>query len=312
MPKEINNKVSDVVGDTTAALPSDKYYDWHKQRLLQSEDGCSFGEWVERSNDHAFAFHPAGFLIFLPPEEIFESDEYAVSDPYTVDQNISSAFHRRRFRCTLELLQIALGNAAASPRILDLGCGEGFITAEMRETFPKAKVSGLDYSLTAIECAHKRFPGIDFVVGNAYNPPYAPGYFDVVVCNNLWEHVPDPSRLLAAIRLVIKPGGYVIISTPSRYRLNNLLKVVLGKPVCFMSKLHVTEYTVGQVKELLHYGKFRCEKAYSEPVSKQTGRPVDMLAYKLIMPLLRMFLRVTGSHHSLESTVFYLGRKIDD
>lgn len=303
---------SHAVSDTRTSLPLDKYYDWQNQRMLRSTDGCRYGEWGTRWKEYAYAFHPAGFLIFLPPTEIPDSDEYKTGDPYTVDQNITSAFQRRRFRCTMELIRFALGNLSASPRILDLGCGEGFITADIHEKIPHAEVSGLDYSLTAIERAAERFAGIDFVVGNAYDPPYTPGYFDVVVCNNLWEHVPDPSHLLTALHKVIKPGGYVVISTPSRYRLHNLLKVILGKPVNFMSKFHVTEYTVGQVKELLRYGKFRCQKVYSEPVIRKTSGPAELVAYKMIMPLLRMFLRATGSHHSLESTVFYLGQKVND
>ena len=291
------------------SMHSDKYYDWEQRRHLRADDARPFEESSTSWNDDAFAIHPAGFPVFLSPHQRETSDEYKASDPYSVDKHIGSGFHQRRFRCTRELLQLAIDDEASKPKILDLGCGQGHITAQMHDSFPNAEVSGLDYSVSAIEYAVSRFQNIDFVAANAYHPPYAPSYFDVVVCNNLWEHVPDPCCLLAALSDVLKPGGHVVISTPSRYRIENLLKVALGRPVHFNSKLHVTEYSVGQVKEQLAHGGFRCRKAYSQPLSRNARTIPGAIAYKLILPLLRMYLRAVGSHHSLESTVFFLGQK---
>ena len=139
----------------------------------------------------------------------------------------------------------------AKPKILDIGCGEGHITAEIQKNFLGAEVSGLDYSISAISYAVEKFPGIDFCVADAYNPLYCDNYFDAVVCNNLWEHIPDPLALLKGMNRILKDGGYIILSTPSRYRFPNLLNVLRGKPPVFMSTHHVTEYSVGQVIEQL-------------------------------------------------------------
>jgi len=47
---------------------------------------------------------------------------------------------------------------------------------------------------------------IDFAVGDAYESPYAKGFFDVVVCNNLWDHVPDPLFLLSKNHEITLPS----------------------------------------------------------------------------------------------------------
>lgn len=288
-----------------------KYYDWTQKRALQPwEDGCAFKRWSEDFAKYPCAIHPNGFLVFLPPAELEDSDEYRESDPYTVEGKLESGFHQRRTDCTLQLMRSVIGGQGQAARILDLGCGQGHITAKMLEAFPGAEVSGLDYSISAIDYAARAFPGIDFIVGNAYRLPYSPGYFDLVICNNIWEHVADPLALLGAISKVVRSDGHLIISTPSRYRIWNLLRVVRGKPVVLMSKLHVTEYSVGQVIEQLRFGGFEVTTVFSKPVMGDNETFKEHLVNRLLLPIGRTILRLLKSHHNLDSTVFFLAKKL--
>jgi ubiquinone/menaquinone biosynthesis C-methylase UbiE len=180
------------------------------------------------------------------------------------------------------------------------GSSQGHITAKIKQSHPGAEISALDYSVTAIQYAIEHFTEIDFAVGNAYDSPYQQSYFDVIVCNNLYEHVPDPIRLLTEIKRILKPNGFLIISTPSRYRLSNLIRVIIGKPVALMSKHHITEYSVGQVVEQLKFLEFRAVNISSEPIAATS------LGFKLAHFVLSSLIKMTGSHHQIESTVFYL------
>ena len=244
-----------------------KYFDYKNNRPIDSDkDGCNLSDWKQLHDKASFARHPKGFSVFLPPHELEACDEYSELDPYTVETNIENDFHRRRIECTLQMIEEAGNSIQDTPRILDLGCGQGHITHEMLQTFPDAEISGLDYSVSAIEYAVDHFPEIDFAVGNAYECPYTGNYFDIVICNNLWEHVPDPLVLLNRITGILKPTGFVVISTPSRYRLGNLVRVLRGRPVAFMSPHHVTEYSVGQVVEQLKYGGYQVNKVFAKPI----------------------------------------------
>lgn len=285
-----------------------KYYDRSRNRFLSEADGCKYEDWG-KSDDFSFAIHPKGFRVFLSPSQLEKSDEYSENDPYTVEQNIDSEFHKRRIDATIYLLKIALGECISNPKILDIGCGEGHITADIQKSFLDAELSGLDYSISAINYAVEKFPGIDFCVADAHNPPYCDDYFDVVVLNNLWEHIPDPLLLLKGIRRILKDRGYLILSTPSRYRLSNLLNVLRGKPAVLMSAHHVTEYSVGQVIEQLRCGGVEVEKVYSKPIRNQSRGIRSIIAHQVILPILRTYLKIIGSHHSLETTVFFLASK---
>lgn len=281
-----------------------KYFDHKNNRPLDLQhDGCDLADWAQLHGTAKFAKHPKDFMIFLAPEELDVSDEYAGSDPYTVEQNINNEFHERRISLTLKLLREGIKNKQGKIRVLDLGCGQGHITEKIRLALPDEEITGLDYSVSAIEYARDHFPEIDFAVGNAYKCPYSNEYFDMVVCNNLWEHVPDPLLLLNQMSAVLKPGGSLIVSTPSRYRLNNLVKILLGKPVVFMSDQHITEYTVGQVIEQLRYGGFTVTQMASKPIK------LGSIKAELVRWLISKIISLVGSHHQLESTIFYLAQK---
>jgi len=267
------------------------------------KDGCELTQWSDLYGRAVFARHPEGFPVFLSPAELEVPDEYRDSDPYGVEQSLDGPFQTRRIACTLELLGTAV-RRLSSPRILDLGCGPGHITQRIHQGFPKADLFGLDYSVSAIRYAVHHFPGIDFVAANAYDAPYFPGYFDVVLCNNLWEHIPDPLRLLGHIVVVMKPDGYLVLSTPSRYRLGNLLRVLCGKTVELASEHHVTEYTVGQVYEQLRYRGFRVLRSMSRP----DPRIRTWSKAGIVQAIFSQFIRWSHSHHQLEATVFYLAQ----
>jgi len=281
-----------------------KYYHWSEHRPLGDEDGCTYGEWWDKSDRFPFAVHPKGFLVFLPPSEVEACNEYSNGDPYGIEETAGSPFHKRRTEATLHLLGLALEDGPSDPKLLDIGSGRGYITAEICQNFPEAEISGLDYSISAVSYAVDKFPEIDFIVANAYAPPYCPEYFDAVICNNLWEHVPDPLSLLQSIRTVLKSGGHLILSSPSRFRLENIRRMLRGKPITLMSELHVTEYTVGQIAEQLRYGRFEVARIYSKKLSsKGRMKTVDWICYSIICKIL-------PSHHSLQSTVFFLAKKL--
>jgi len=269
-----------------------------------SEEGCALVDWDESFGEYQFAKHPKGFPVFLPPDQLDACDEYRESDPYGTEAELSDDWQIRRVDCTLDLVRKAVKRIQGTPKILDLGCGQGHITDRIKQTIPESEVAGLDYSMSAIEYAVDHFSGIDFAVANAYKPPYAESYFDIVVCNNLWEHVPDPLYMASKILHVTKPSGFLIISTPSRYRMDNLRNVILGKPVTFMSKHHVTEYSVGQVKEQCRFAGYEVIEVHSKKIKR--GSLLARIAYAIVpLPL-----HITGSHHQLESTVFFLAQRV--
>ncbi|HMN99737.1 MAG TPA: class I SAM-dependent methyltransferase [Miltoncostaeaceae bacterium] len=109
-----------------------------------------------------------------------------------------------------------IGNG--SPRVLDVGCGTGFLLEQLAGRGYRGV--GVDLSPESVEHANRRLAEIGAadrltaVVGSAYEPPEGP--FDLIALTDVLEHLEDPRRCLAALRAQLAPDGLLVISTPNR------------------------------------------------------------------------------------------------
>lgn len=101
----------------------------------------------------------------------------------------------------------------AGRRVLDLGCGVGqYVRAFQREG---ARAYGCDVETARLRAARDAgTPGLATAVGEAL--PYRDGAFDVVVLNEVIEHVRDDRLTLREVERVLTPGGTAIIFAPNR------------------------------------------------------------------------------------------------
>jgi SAM-dependent methyltransferase len=93
--------------------------------------------------------------------------------------------------------------AQGGERVLDLGCGDGQLTA--RVALSGAKVVGLDASPQMAAAARSR--GIAVDDGSAESLPYTAESFDAVFSNAALHWVRDQDAMLAEVRRVLKAGG---------------------------------------------------------------------------------------------------------
>jgi SAM-dependent methyltransferase len=98
-------------------------------------------------------------------------------------------------------------------RALDLGCGDGALTAEL----DAAELSAADVSGVALERARRRLgPEARLVELEPDAPlPFGDGDFDLVLCAETIEHVRDLQLLLSELRRVLRPGGTLALTTPA-------------------------------------------------------------------------------------------------
>jgi ubiquinone/menaquinone biosynthesis C-methylase UbiE len=107
-------------------------------------------------------------------------------------------------------------------RVLDLGCGTGRFTTLVAEVFGVA-VLGIDPSLRML--ARREATDADrarFVAGAAEAVPVATGSIDLVLLSMVYHHVRVPEALLE-VRRVLRPGGHVVVRTPTRECLDHYL-----------------------------------------------------------------------------------------
>jgi SAM-dependent methyltransferase len=103
-------------------------------------------------------------------------------------------------------------------RVLDLGCGQGDLTAELARI--SATILGVEVAQAAIERARSRQPELTFELAPIDGDlPLRDGAFDVVWASEVIEHVADTARWLSEVRRVLAPGGRLLLTTPNHGRL---------------------------------------------------------------------------------------------
>ena len=116
----------------------------------------------------------------------------------------------------------ALGSVA---RALDLGCGDGRLTAHLGAEH----LTAADVSQVALERARRRLPAAELVHLEPNAPlPLPDATFDLILCAETIEHVQDVQLLLSEARRVLRPGGRLAITTPAHGRITALDALVRG------------------------------------------------------------------------------------
>ena len=97
-------------------------------------------------------------------------------------------------------------------RILDVGCGRGWISNHLSVY---GHVVGVDLSRRGIDRAQQHFPHIEFEARDVMTEGFPPGLFDVVVSSEVLEHVPDQRGFIELLSKTASPRGHLVLTTPN-------------------------------------------------------------------------------------------------
>lgn len=126
----------------------------------------------------------------------------------------------RRF---VERLHSLFIRACPVERVLEVGCGEGFLSGYLSERFPAISFSGIDLSDGDVGRLRAEFPRIEAHVGSAYDLS-ALGDFDLVICAEVLEHLDTPERALD--QMLARHPKHLIVTVPHEpwFMLSNLAR----------------------------------------------------------------------------------------
>ncbi|MCC7360329.1 MAG: class I SAM-dependent methyltransferase [Anaerolineales bacterium] len=106
-----------------------------------------------------------------------------------------------------------LGSGQA--RVLENGCGLGVYIGKLRRFTPH--VHGLEYDFERAVEAGQRYPPSLVVCAAGEALPYAGGSFDVMLSNEVIEHVQDDRAAVAEMVRALRPGGRLVLFCPNRW-----------------------------------------------------------------------------------------------
>jgi 2-polyprenyl-6-hydroxyphenyl methylase / 3-demethylubiquinone-9 3-methyltransferase len=187
----------------------------------------------------------------------------------------------------LRLDYIAARSPLAGLRVLDVGCGGGLLAEGLAAR--GARVVALDMAPENIAAArqHALESGltIDYRCVDVEDlAREARGQFDCVTCLEMLEHVPEPSRIVAACAAALRPGGSAFFSTINR-NLKSFAMAIVG-----------AEYLLGLLPRGTH--------EYSKLI-----RPAELAAWCRGAGL--ELAELTGLHHNPATGAYWLDGNVD-
>jgi SAM-dependent methyltransferase len=134
-------------------------------------------------------------------------------------------------------------------RLLDIGCGDGFFLEQLaRKGF---SCTGIDLSPQAIALCRQRVGLLNVAVHCLPIESVQVDPFDVAVCGEVLEHIPEDEPFLREIRQRLRPGGALVLSVPLDMRLWNEADVAAG---------HFRRYSKAEILVKLQAAGFRTER----------------------------------------------------
>lgn len=141
--------------------------------------------------------------------------------------------------------------------ILDVGCGDGRITAELANHVNQGKVLGIDASPSMIDFASRSFPktkfaNLDFLQGMAEKVDF-PQQFDLIVSFSCFHWLKDPKAAIRRLSFSLKEGGEMLILTyPKESPYYRYLEIALEKyPKYYPLSANRTMLSANTYKKLL-------------------------------------------------------------
>jgi len=141
-----------------------------------------------------------------------------------------NAFVMARYQQVVKLIP-----QKSNQKVLDIGCGDGVLLSFME----KGNLFGVDLDQSSLNYGASRVKA-KFIQAPADKLPFKANFFDIVLATEIIEHLSQPEKLIQEAKRVLKPEGYLILTTP------------LKQPGKLADKLHVQEFSPTELKNLLH------------------------------------------------------------
>jgi ubiquinone/menaquinone biosynthesis C-methylase UbiE len=101
-------------------------------------------------------------------------------------------------------------------RCLEVGCSTGMNTNYLADFFKECVGIDIDEKAVQYGRLHQK-QNVNFLIGDAMRLPLAKNSFDIVVCNHVYEHVPDSHELMNEVFRVLKPGGFCYFGAANKF-----------------------------------------------------------------------------------------------
>jgi SAM-dependent methyltransferase len=154
----------------------------------------------------------------------------------------SKAFQNAELHNRQNILNMCSSNI--SERLLDIGCNDGTFTIDCGKHCLAKHIAGIEIVVSAAKAAETN--GVDVCISDLGNPlPYDDNSFDLIISNQVIEHVPNLDLYLSEIYRVLANRGTAIISTENGSSWVNIISAIFGWQILSLTNMSSLRYGIG-------------------------------------------------------------------
>lgn len=196
------------------------------------------------------------YLIRLISRDIFRHNIGKFNTVEECNRYLNKKSHKLRTNIVIELLHEVINKEQnSSKKLLSIACSTGIIEEKIKNAFG-IDVYGVDAAKHSLEEANKH--GVIAKYADVSKRlPFEDAYFDFVFAGEIIEHLLNTKFFLSEVNRVLKPKGYLILTTPNLGRFDDRLRLLFGKaprqisPMHDYLYLHIRPFTFDSLKNAL-------------------------------------------------------------
>lgn len=198
--------------------------------------------------------------------------------------------------------------SAGRSQALEVGPGSGVYVPHLCKLFARVCVSDCEEAyLGGVRGQYGSLPGLNIIVDDITASEMQPASFDLILCSEVVEHIPASDRAFVQLRRLLRPDGVLVLSTPQKYSILEMVARVALSPVFIwltrkiyrepvLETGHINLLTEKQLRAQLDAAGFDVKESF------KTG---------LYLPLIAELLGVTGQRWQEKLERVVRGSRLD-
>jgi len=165
----------------------------------------------------------------------------------------------KSYSVTNQRLKIMAGLVDKNQKVLDLGCGTGSFIKFLNKK--NKEIEGVEISEKVAKIGQNQ--GLKIKISDLHQTfPYNKNTFNTITAGEIIEHIYDTDFFLKEIKRILKPNGFLILSTPNIATLGRRLMLLFGINPLIETSLtqgsgHIRYFTINSLQKLLEKHDFK-------------------------------------------------------
>lgn len=183
--------------------------------------------------------------------------------------------------------------------ILDVGCGYGLLSKELKKTFPKLDFYGIEHSKEASRSSQKILKLLQCNIEDIalIKRKLKTQKFDAIIFSDVLEHLYDPVDIIKSYQSFLNQDGTIVVTVPNIANIFSRLALLFGyfnyNETGVMDKTHIRFFNKQNLKQLAKESNLQI-----------VAQKYDSILVRWFVPFIKIFIANKGSGHILDSKLY--------